>query len=81
MSIQDPRKVQELVQKGLKELQVMKRQTVIGQFYQLDRLVVEGGISVRHHLDAAIQSTMKIDTWQGKDTAKDGEVVRQKEQG
>lgn len=24
MSIQDPRKVQELVQKGLKELQVMK---------------------------------------------------------
>ncbi|KAF5133002.1 LYR motif-containing protein 4 [Metarhizium anisopliae] len=62
ISVQDPRKVQELVQKGLKELQVMKRQTVIGQFYQLDRLVVEGGIS-------------------GKDTAKDGEVVRQKEQG
>ncbi|KAL2210090.1 hypothetical protein CC79DRAFT_1330480 [Sarocladium strictum] len=44
-SIEDPRKVQELVQKGLSELQVMKRQTVIGQFYQLDRLVVEGGIS------------------------------------
>ncbi|OAA36683.1 Complex 1 LYR protein [Metarhizium rileyi] len=61
-SVQDPRKVQELVQKGLKELQVLKRQTVIGQFYQLDRLVVEGGIS-------------------GRDTSKDGTIVRQKEQG
>ncbi|KAF2255074.1 hypothetical protein BU26DRAFT_514870 [Trematosphaeria pertusa] len=39
----DERRIQELVQKGLKELQVMKRQTVISQFYQLDRLVVEGG--------------------------------------
>ncbi|PNY30082.1 Uncharacterized protein TCAP_00012 [Tolypocladium capitatum] len=46
-SVQDPRKVQELVQKGLEELQVLKRQTVIGQFYQMDRLVVEGGISSR----------------------------------
>ena len=45
MNVEDPRKVQELVQKGLKELQVMKRQTVIGQFYQLDRLVIEGGRS------------------------------------
>ena len=44
-TVDDPRRVQELVQNGLKELQVMKRQTVIGQFYQLDRLVVEGGIS------------------------------------
>ena len=93
---QDPRRIQELVQKGLKELQAMKvslldgsvgtchtryqgiwlffnttriiarlwrtislvfskdlkltffvqRQTVISQFYQLDKLVVEGGISV-----------------------------------
>ncbi|TQV97758.1 complex 1 protein [Cordyceps javanica] len=41
----DSRKVQELIQKGLKELQAMKRQTVIGQFYQLDRLVVEGRLS------------------------------------
>ncbi|PSN60717.1 hypothetical protein BS50DRAFT_578907 [Corynespora cassiicola Philippines] len=39
----DERKVQELMQKGLKELQMLKRQTVISQFYQLDRLVVEGG--------------------------------------
>ncbi|KAJ4150712.1 hypothetical protein LMH87_011449 [Akanthomyces muscarius] len=41
----DSRKVQELIQKGLKELQAMKRQTVIGQFYQLDRLVVEGRLA------------------------------------
>ena len=43
---QDERKVQELVQKGLRELQVMRRQTVVSQFYQLDRLVVEGGKTV-----------------------------------
>ncbi|EJT74408.1 hypothetical protein GGTG_08249 [Gaeumannomyces tritici R3-111a-1] len=43
--VSDPRRVQELVQEGLRELQVMKRQTVLGQFYQLDRLVVEAGIS------------------------------------
>ncbi|KAM0237503.1 hypothetical protein ACHAPO_004150 [Fusarium lateritium] len=42
---QDSRKVQELVQHGIKELQGLKRQTVISQFYQIDRLVVEGGIS------------------------------------
>ncbi|KIW04026.1 uncharacterized protein PV09_04849 [Verruconis gallopava] len=41
----DERIRQDLIQKGLKELQVMKRQTVISQFYQLDRLVVEGGKS------------------------------------
>ncbi|OAA60546.1 iron-sulfur cluster biosynthesis protein [Niveomyces insectorum RCEF 264] len=41
----DPRRVQELVQRGLKELQVMrqdlanrtKRQAIIGNFYQTDR--------------------------------------------
>ncbi|KAH8601792.1 hypothetical protein B0O99DRAFT_680911 [Bisporella sp. PMI_857] len=43
--VQDARKIQELIQKGLKELQSMKRQTVVSQFYQLDRLVVEGGKS------------------------------------
>ncbi|RDL35957.1 ISD11 Iron-Sulfur protein biogenesis, Desulfurase-interacting protein [Venustampulla echinocandica] len=41
--VQDSREIQELMQKGLKELQVMKRQTVISQFYQMDKLVVEGG--------------------------------------
>ncbi|KAG5922823.1 hypothetical protein E4U42_005242 [Claviceps africana] len=44
-TVQDPRQIQELVQKGLKELQVLKRQAVIGQFYTMDRLVVEAGIS------------------------------------
>lgn len=44
MAEKDPRKVQELVQKGLKELQCLKRQTVISQFYQADRLVVEGSL-------------------------------------
>jgi len=41
----DDRLRQELMQKGLKELQMMKRQTVVSQFFQLDRLVVEGGKS------------------------------------
>ncbi|KAL7934561.1 hypothetical protein V8C35DRAFT_301262 [Trichoderma chlorosporum] len=44
-AVDDQRRIQELIQKGLKELQTMKRQTVIGQFYKLDRLVVEGGQS------------------------------------
>ncbi|KAF3004221.1 hypothetical protein E8E13_007129 [Curvularia kusanoi] len=39
----EDRRIQELMQKGLKELQMLKRQTVISQFYQIDRLVVEGG--------------------------------------
>ncbi|KAK5053728.1 hypothetical protein LTR84_001689 [Exophiala bonariae] len=42
---QDSRRIQELVQTGLKELQVMKRQTIVSQFFQIDRLVVEGGKS------------------------------------
>ncbi|KAI7224017.1 hypothetical protein KC333_g201 [Hortaea werneckii] len=41
----DARRIQELMQYGLKELQVLKRQTVVSQFFQLDRLVVEGGKS------------------------------------
>lgn len=44
-NVQDEREVQELIQKGLKELQSLKRQTVVSQFFQMDRLVVEGGIS------------------------------------
>ncbi|KAK4043802.1 hypothetical protein C8A01DRAFT_32122 [Parachaetomium inaequale] len=66
--VEDPRRVQELVQKGLKDLQMLKgvcgiqRQTVISQFYQSNRLVVEGGIS-------------------GKDEAGHGETMRQKDTG
>ncbi|KAK4155156.1 hypothetical protein C8A00DRAFT_32049 [Chaetomidium leptoderma] len=44
-AVEDPRRIQELVQKGVKNLQVLKRQTVISQFYQTNQLVVEGGIS------------------------------------
>ncbi|RYP63352.1 hypothetical protein DL770_009410 [Monosporascus sp. CRB-9-2] len=36
-NVEDPRQIQDLIQKGLKELQMMKRQTVVSQFYQLDR--------------------------------------------
>ncbi|KAI2463583.1 hypothetical protein F4781DRAFT_416120 [Annulohypoxylon bovei var. microspora] len=43
--VRDPREIQGLIQNGLKELQMMKRQTVISKFYELDRLVVEGGMS------------------------------------
>ncbi|KAF1947300.1 hypothetical protein EJ02DRAFT_449883 [Clathrospora elynae] len=42
-AITEERAVQELMQKGIRELQMLKRQTVISQFYQIDRLVVEGG--------------------------------------
>ncbi|KAJ9202974.1 hypothetical protein DTO166G4_5709 [Paecilomyces variotii] len=38
----EDRKIQELIQEGLRNLQMLKRQTTISQFYQLDRLVVEG---------------------------------------
>ncbi|KAK2743420.1 hypothetical protein FQN57_004885 [Myotisia sp. PD_48] len=38
----EERKIQEFIQRGLKDLRSMKRQTVISQFYQSDRLVVEG---------------------------------------
>ncbi|KAF2861510.1 iron-sulfur cluster biosynthesis protein Isd11, partial [Piedraia hortae CBS 480.64] len=35
--------IRETMAKGEKDLQMMRRQTIISQFYQLDRLVVEGG--------------------------------------
>ncbi|KAJ5594482.1 LYR family protein [Penicillium hispanicum] len=38
----EERRIQELVQEGLQNLRLLKRQTVISQFYQLDKLVVEG---------------------------------------
>ncbi|KAJ5233656.1 uncharacterized protein N7469_005422 [Penicillium citrinum] len=36
------RRIQELMQEGLQSLRQLKRQTIISQFYQLDKLVVEG---------------------------------------
>ncbi|KAF1819186.1 uncharacterized protein K489DRAFT_384087 [Dissoconium aciculare CBS 342.82] len=41
----DTQRIQDLMQKGTKELQILRRQTVVSQFFQLDRLVVEGGKS------------------------------------
>ncbi|KAJ5152986.1 LYR family protein [Penicillium canariense] len=38
----EERRIQELIQDGLQSLRLLKRQTVISQFYQLDKLVVEG---------------------------------------
>ncbi|EEQ90806.1 hypothetical protein RJZ56_002851 [Blastomyces dermatitidis] len=40
--VTEERKIQELMQKGLQDLRMMKRQSIISQFYQLDKLVVEG---------------------------------------
>ncbi|KAK6856954.1 hypothetical protein PG995_007141 [Apiospora arundinis] len=48
-NVSDEREVQELMQKGLKELQMLKRQTVVSQFFQFDRLVVEGGMEGKQH--------------------------------
>ncbi|KAH7317679.1 hypothetical protein BKA65DRAFT_106177 [Rhexocercosporidium sp. MPI-PUGE-AT-0058] len=62
--VKDSREVQELMQKGLKELQSMKRQTVVSQFFQLDRLVVEGGRSGK-------QSGRRNDIVRQKDTGWD----------
>ncbi|KAK6353369.1 hypothetical protein TWF696_005337 [Orbilia brochopaga] len=50
MSESDPRRIQELVQRGLKELSMLRRQTVISNFYQIDRLVVEGKATHPHTL-------------------------------
>ncbi|KAJ5999107.1 hypothetical protein N7451_006917 [Penicillium sp. IBT 35674x] len=38
----EDRRIQELIQNGLQELRLLKRQTTISQFYQMDKLVVEG---------------------------------------
>ncbi|KAG0154411.1 Complex 1 LYR protein [Penicillium digitatum] len=38
----EERRIQELIQEGLQSLRLLKRQTIISQFYQLDKLVVEG---------------------------------------
>ncbi|CAP68103.1 uncharacterized protein PODANS_1_19670, partial [Podospora anserina S mat+] len=44
-NVEEERRVQELVQEGLNQLHLLKRQTMISQFYKHDRLVVEGGLS------------------------------------
>ncbi|KAK3110011.1 hypothetical protein LTR53_016150, partial [Teratosphaeriaceae sp. CCFEE 6253] len=44
-AVTDQGMVKQLMEKGRGELLGMKRQTVVSQFFQLDRLVVEGGKS------------------------------------
>ncbi|KAI1325677.1 hypothetical protein F5Y16DRAFT_256964 [Xylariaceae sp. FL0255] len=62
-AVEDPRQIQDLIQKGLKELQVMKRQTVVSQFYQIDKLVVEGGMSGKERGDSATKTRQKDTGW------------------
>ncbi|KAI1813424.1 hypothetical protein GGS20DRAFT_553529 [Poronia punctata] len=62
-TVEDPRQIQDLVQKGLKELQVMQRQTVVSQFYQIDRLVVEGGMAGKQSGKSGDISRQKDTGW------------------
>ncbi|KAF2691861.1 hypothetical protein K458DRAFT_482542 [Lentithecium fluviatile CBS 122367] len=59
----DDRRIQELVQAGLKDLQMLKRQTVISQFFQLDRLVVESGKTGKQKGDAGGIVRQKDQGW------------------
>ncbi|KAH8703806.1 putative iron-sulfur cluster biosynthesis protein Isd11 [Talaromyces proteolyticus] len=77
----DARKIQEFVQDGIKNLRMMKRQTTISQFYQLDRLVVEGQKTVRNLSHSTILKTHLIKLLQGKQTGDKGDIVRQKDTG
>ncbi|KAF8247514.1 hypothetical protein K440DRAFT_550804, partial [Wilcoxina mikolae CBS 423.85] len=43
----DPKTIQELIARGQKELRMLQRQSMMSQFFQLDRLVVEGQTSGR----------------------------------
>jgi len=125
--VHEPREIQELIQKGLKELQMMKvrikeraietrrirllflfdkndndhgishylanhclskqqliyssiqRQTVVSQFYQLDRLVVEGGKTVCNALKYLRSLLRSGDSFKnGADTLLLGQANREK---
>ncbi|KEZ39303.1 hypothetical protein SAPIO_CDS9987 [Scedosporium apiospermum] len=41
MTVKDPEQITQLLSKGRQELEVVKRQTVISQFYKFDPLVLE----------------------------------------
>jgi len=41
-NVEDPSRINELLEKGFNDLRMLKRQSVISEFYQMDRLVVEG---------------------------------------
>ncbi|CCF37921.1 complex 1 protein [Colletotrichum higginsianum] len=61
--VEDPRRVQELIQKGLNDLQSLKRQTVVSQFFQFDRLVVEGGAAGKQKGDKGDVVRQKDQGW------------------
>jgi len=44
----DPQRIQDLVSKGINDLQMMKRQTAISKMYNMDKLVVEVHINERY---------------------------------
>jgi len=49
----DPQRIQDLVNKGIQDLQMMKRQTVISQMYNMDKLVVEVHTKKRYTIQMA----------------------------
>ena len=59
----------------------MQRQTVISQFYQNDRLVVEAGLSVSFSGSRLERMGRRADMVQGKDKEGKGSIVRQKDPG
>lgn len=50
----DPRRIQELVQQGLKDLRMMQRQSTIGNYYTTERLVVETTGHAKSHPPRAL---------------------------
>ncbi|KKZ60595.1 hypothetical protein EMCG_04773 [[Emmonsia] crescens] len=58
--VTEERKIQELMQKGLQDLRMMKRQTVISQFYQIDKLVVEGEATVPDTVQVGLSASSSL---------------------
>lgn len=59
-----------------------QRQTVVGHFFELDRLVVEGGISVCWLFSGRdVTDYNRLTVTQGKQKGNKGGIVRQKDQG
>ena len=59
----------------------LQRQTVVSQFYQLDKLVVEGGKSVCSDGVYILEEDFTNGSSQGKQKGGRGDIVRQKEPG
>jgi len=61
--ITDEGRIKELMENGKRELSVLKRQAVISQFYQFDKLVVEGGKTGKQKGDRGDISRQKEPGW------------------